>query len=158
MTVPKTAQLLTYIVKHYGYSTVTSFMKLAYLIDLISVEKIKKQISSFTYKRYLFGPFDKIIYVYLSELVGQDILREKPSISPMGDEYIIYEYMGNDKKVKFDLLNRTELSLMDSVLNELQGLGAKALSQVAYATEPMKKLGATMNNRKGLNKTIDLNP
>jgi hypothetical protein len=131
-------------------------MKLAYLIDLIAVKKHKAQISMFQYKRYLFGPFDKEIYVYLSDLVNEKILKEKPAFAPSGDEYIIYEFIDSAEGVKFNKLKSNEISLIDSVLNELQGLGAKSLSQIAYATGPMKKLGATIGNRKGLNKALDL--
>jgi hypothetical protein len=88
-------------------------------------------------------------------LVRDKVLKERPSFTPGGDEYIIYEFSGNDDNPKFNLLESNEIELIDNVLIELQGLGAKALTKIAYATEPMKKLGATMNNSKGLNKVIN---
>lgn len=157
MTNLKTKQLLAYIAKESGHTTITSIMKLSYLIDLFSINKNKKQISNFQYKRYLYGPFDKGIYIYMNEFISDKIIKEKPSFTPGGDEYIIYEFVGHDREIKYDLLSKGELSLIDSVLTELQGLGARSLSEITYKTKPMKQLGATINNRKGINKTIDLN-
>ena len=36
------------------------------------------------------------------------------------------------------------------------GLGAKALTQIAYKTKPMLKLNAKLNNNLGLNEKLDL--
>jgi len=155
MISPKTKKLISYIIQKCGSTTITSIMKLSYLIDLISVKKTGKQISGFQYERYLFGPFDKGIYIYIQELIKEKTLKERLAFTPGGDEYIVYEPTGKADR-ETEGLKKTEIALIDSVLGELGGLGAKSLSQIAYATGPMKKLGATMGNRKGLNKLLDL--
>ena len=61
----KTDQLLTYIVKGHPEISITSLMKLSYLVDLVNIGKTDKQVSDFRYTRYIYGPFDHKIYKYL---------------------------------------------------------------------------------------------
>lgn len=153
---PKTLQFLSYITKQYTQVTVTILMKLSYLIDLVSIKETKAKISDFEYERYLFGPFSRKIYDYLNELAKNKIVKEMPGYSPMGDEYIVYTFNSSAENIEFGKLSSKEKKLIDKVLGELQGLGAKALSKISYETIPMKKIGATIGNSKGLNKKIDL--
>jgi len=50
-----------------------------------------------------------------------------------------------------------EKEIIDEVLESLEGYGTKALTELTYRTKPMKKIRATLNNKAGLNKTLDLN-
>jgi len=151
----KTKQFLSYIAKQYNQVTITSLMKLSYFIDLVSMKEKRKQISDFVYERYRFGPFNKEIYGYINDLIKEKTLKEKTSYTPSGDEYIIYEF-NTTTKTKFDQLDTHEKKIADRVINELYGLGPKALAQIAYETRPMKKIGAKLSNTKGLNKRLDL--
>jgi uncharacterized phage-associated protein len=45
---------------------------------------------------------------------------------------------------------------INEVLTSLKGYGAKALVDIAYKTKPMKRLGAKVDNNKGLNEKLDL--
>lgn len=152
----KTKQFLSYVGKAHSFVTITSIMKLSYLVDLIAVTEGQKQISDFEYERYLFGPFDRKIYEYINELVEEGIFIEKSDYSPRGDEYIVYEFNNENDNITFEKLNPKENKIMDEVLEELQGLGSRVLSKIAYDTKPMKKIGAELGNDKGLHEPLDL--
>lgn len=151
----KTKQLLAYIIKNYQSVTITGLMKLAYISDLVSIENGREQISDFEYIRYKHGPFDKKIYEYIQELLSNRNIVEEPHYTPRGDEYVVYKFNDNSD-ISFDKLKDKDVIVLDEVLKTLCGYGAKALVDVAYNTKPMKKIGATQNNKKGLNKVLDL--
>ncbi len=153
----KTKQFITYLAKDYIPATVTSLMKLAYLIDLISVTKKEGQISNFIYRRYNYGPFDKDIYNYILELVDEKILLEGIQYTPQADEYIVYRFNEDDEKSSFNKLSMKEKKTIDGVLESLKGYGAKALSEITYKTKPLMAIGAKPDNNTGLNKVLDLN-
>jgi len=152
----KTKQLLAYISKNYiPPATVTSLMKLSYLIDLIATSKTGKQISNFQYRRYKYGPFDQTIYTYLNVLTKENVLIEDIGHTNYAEEYILYQF--NEKKhTNFDKLTNKEKLQIDSVLENLHGLGPKALSEISYKTKPMRALGAKIDNNKGINQPLDL--
>ncbi len=152
----KTKQFLTYIGKMHSFVTITSIMKLSYLTDLVFITEGGNQISDFKYERYLFGPFDRRIYEYINSLVEENIFMEKSNYSARGDEYIVYEFNEESEDICFDELARKEMRAMDVTLEQLQGLGPKALTEIAYNTKPMKKIGAEIGNDTGLQETLDL--
>jgi uncharacterized phage-associated protein len=152
----KTKQLLTFIAQNYMPVTVTSLMKLSYLIDLVSFTKGDPQISDFTYRRYKYGPFDSKIYKYLNDLVNTGVILAETEFTPQADEYIIYKFNEKNQNVKFDALTEDEIKTVEETLKSLRGLGAKALSEITYKTKPMKALGAQPGNDKGLNEVLHL--
>lgn len=155
MSVSKTEQLLTYMVKFNEKATITGLMKLSYLIDIVAVKRNKEQISSFRYRRYTHGPFDGKIYEYITDLVKKGILIEETDYSPLGLEYTTYRF-NDEAKYDFSLLdNRKEI--IDDVLEGLKGYSVKTLKEIAYKTEPMKKINATMGGMEHFNKIIPLN-
>jgi len=151
----KSKQLITYISKRYIPATVTSLMKLCYLVDLIAVSKTGKQISDFQYKRYKYGPFDQNIYAYLDTLTKEKKLLEEVDHTPYAEEYIVYRF-NEHLESGFDSLAEDEKAIIDSVLDNLRGLGAKALAELSYKTKPMRALGAKINNDKGINQPLNL--
>ena len=152
----KTNQLLAYIAQNHAPATVTSLMKLSYLIDLVAITRINRQISSFTYRRYNYGPFDKDIYEHLEQLVHDNVILEDHEYTPHADEYIVYKFNCANQEMTFGALSDNEKSIIGEVLSSLKGLGAKALSEIAYKTKPMKALKAKPDNDKGLNQVLDL--
>jgi uncharacterized phage-associated protein len=152
----KTEQFLVYVTKEYPDVTITSLMKLAYLVDLVAIAHQLKQLSNFEYIRYKFGPFNKKIYDYIRKFITENTFIEKVDHSPRGDEYIIYEFNEEEDDICFDKLNQKEMAVIDEVLEKLRGLGAKALTEITYKTKPMLKLGAKPDNDVGLNEILDL--
>lgn len=151
----KTKQTLTYIIQNYPDVSITSLMKLSYIVDLVSIKKNRNQISGFEYKRYKYGPFNDKIYQYLTELKIEGFIIEDVAYTQTGDEYIIYK-PNERKELSFDKLKDEERIIIDEVIEALKGYGAKALVEFTYRTNPMKKLGAKIGNNKGLNQKLDL--
>lgn len=152
----KTHQLLIYIIKNHPDVSVTSLMKLSYLVDLVAIKQGKNKISDFEYIRYNYGPFDKKIYKYLEQLEKNNIIREGSNISSTGDEFVTYHVMKKNN-IAFDKISEDEKDIIDEVLESLDGYGTKALTELTYRTKPMKKIRATLDNKAGLKKTLDLN-
>ena len=156
MSRPKTLQILNYIIRKHPDVSITSLMKLSYLIDLVTIEKGGKKISDFQYIRYNYGPFDKKIYSYLKKMEKAKILIEGANISSTGDEFVTYS-INKKNNISFDKISDGEKEIIDEVLESLEGYGTKALTELTYRTKPMKKIGATLKNKVGLNKVLDLN-
>jgi len=155
MAKSKTFQVLSYIIKNHPDVSVTSLMKLSYLVDLIAIKKGKNKITDFQYIRYNYGPFDKKIYDYLKELEQKNIVKEGANISSTGDELVTYN-INKKNNISFDKISDEEKKIIDEVLESLEGYGTKALTELTYITKPMKKIGATLGNKRGLSKILDL--
>lgn len=151
----KTKQLLSYLVQEHSSASVTVLMKLSYLIDLVSVKKEHKQVTDFEYKRYHFGPFDQSIYTLLSELETEGVVKAESQYTPGGEEYVKYAFTQEEELV-LDQLTDKDYEIANQVLDQVSGYGAKALTEIAYQTAPMKKLGATLGGSENLNEKLDL--
>ena len=151
----KTHQLLSYIIMNHPDVSVTGLMKLSYIIDLVAIKKGKSQISTFEYVRYNYGPFSRTIYEYLDSLVKDKIIHEDSKLANTGDEFVVYNFNKRQKPL-FNKLSKAEKTIIDEVLLSLRGYGAKALTELAYRTGPMERIGATIKNKKGLNQLLDL--
>ena len=131
-------------------------MKLSYLIDLVHIRKTDKQISDFNYTRYMYGPFDHKIYNYLNDLNKGGVIFEDGEYTPRGDEYIIYRFNEDNEDFKFDEITESEIDTIGEVLDTVNGLGARSLTELAYRTKPMKKINAQMGDTENLNIPLDL--
>lgn len=151
----KTLELLTYIIQGHPNISITSLMKLSYLVDLVSIKKGRGKITDFDYIRYNYGPFDKKIYKCFSELEKRGILKEGAELASSGDEFIVY-HIAPTTELSFESLAEEEKGIVDEVLSSLEGFGTKALTELAYRTKPMRKIGAKLGNKVGLNKPLDL--
>ena len=153
----KTRQLILYLLKNHPGSSITNLMKLAYLTDLISVKRNKKQISNFEYKRHYYGPFDKRIYQYVEGLTEAGIVGAKSDFGITGEEFSVFSINPEkEKEISFDKLESEEIDILDELLGSVRGYGAKLLTEIAYQTKPMKKLGATIGGTEKLGETLDL--
>lgn len=150
----KTKQLLHFIISRHPNASITELMKLAYLIDLVSVKEGNKQISNFEYKRYYYGPFDDKIYQILENSLVNGKIKAETKYSYDGSEYVVYSVMNED--FECDALTDRDREIARRVLEELKGYGAKTLTEIAYKTAPMKKIGATLGGNEGLNTVLNL--
>lgn len=151
----KTKQLLAYILKKQKES-VTSLMKLSYLIDLVHVNKESSQVTDFEYLRYNFGPFDRKIYLYIEDMTESGLLIEDTEYTYGGEEFITYK-LKEGAEISFDELKSDEIESVDEVTEELKGYGARDLTEVAYKTKPMIALGATLGGDENIGVKLDLN-
>lgn len=152
----KTKKLLVYLTKQHPNASVTVLMKLCYFVDLVNVKSSKKQITDFNYIRYQYGPFDKKIYSYLEDLVFAKEVKENQSFAnETHNDFIVFS--GPDKEVELTFLKGNETESVKTVLDELAGYGAKALTDIAYKTKPMLKIGATRGGTEGIFEKLELN-
>ncbi|MCK5416039.1 SocA family protein [Candidatus Parcubacteria bacterium] len=153
----KNNQLIAYIVKNHPKVSVTGIMKLCYLIDLFSIKKGGSKISDFNYVRYYYGPYDKSIRDGLDLLVQEKIVIPTSEFTPSGADYVVYSFNeDNDTGIDFNLIEENQETI-DVLLENLKGYGAKTLTEVAYKTKPMLKLGATLGGDENIGVELDLN-
>ena len=148
----KNEQLLAYLVSKHTNCTITSLMKLSYLVDLFNIKESGKKISSYEYIRFHYGPFCKIISQDIDKLIEEGVIEPKMEYDPaFGNEYIVYnlkEDMGTSE------LTKNEIENINVLLDKFRGYGAKALTLVAYKTDPMKDLGATLGGNEGMRRKL----
>lgn len=153
----KTRQLILYLVKNNPKSSITSLMKLAYLADLINVKRSKKQISSFNYRRYHYGPFDKQIYSYVEGLTDDGLVFSESDYGATGEEFSVFSIVPEKREgLDFSKLNASEVGVVDELLNSVRGYGARVLTEIAYKTKPMKSLKATIGGSEHLGEKLNL--
>lgn len=151
----KDLQILAYFAQKHPKASITVLMKLCYLADLISVKREKKQITSFEYRRYNFGPFDNNVYSCVEELTSRGIFQAETDYTPTGNEFVVYHF-NSEEEFLFDEITEKERKIIDELLESVNGYGAKVLTEIAYKTEPLKSLGATINGGENLNAKLDL--
>jgi uncharacterized phage-associated protein len=152
----KTKQIITYLIDKHPNTSVTALMKLCYLIDLVSIKETGKQITNFTYIRYNFGPFDKKIYNYLESLTEDKVITQKQEYTASGKDFIIYQITETTEPNHSEINDST--TMINKVLDNVVGHGAKGLTQIAYQTEPMIKIGAKIGNDNGMFQKLNLKP
>ena len=152
----KTKDVLIYVSQKHPRASITAFMKICYLIDLISFKNIKRQITQFSYRRYNYGPFDDKIYSYIQGLLEEKIINSESEYTPNGQEYFVYSYNDSDENNPSLSLSEDEIKIADEVLNAVVGFGAKTLTEIAYKTKPMVALGATLGGRENLSEPLNL--
>lgn len=152
----KTEQALVYILRNHQDSSITSLMKLSYLIDYVNMRRYGKPITTFSYRRYKHGPFDSRIYQVTEALKEEEIIIDDTKWTSNGEEYIVYNYNDDCKSIDFSLLSDTDKNIINEVLETVNGLGAKALTKMTYNTPPMATLGATMGGSEHLNEKLNL--
>lgn len=149
----KTKQLLALILRD-GPRGVTSLLKISYLIDLAAIRNIGKPISEFKYIRWNFGPFDSTIYKNLENM------REEGTISAEScffgsDEHVVYN-LTDPTSVETDSLSPDELNIVSTMLEHVQGYGAKTLTEIAYNTKPMVLIGATLGGTEHMGEVLNM--
>lgn len=148
----KNKEIIHYIISKAPKSSVTSLIKLAYLTDLVSLKKRDCKVSNFKYIRYLYGPFDNEIYKIIENLLEEGSIESSLQFT-LDHDYPIYTVKEEPNLKK---LSVEDQSIIDDVLQELSGYGARTLTELAYQTEPMKKIGATLGGNEHLNEVLVL--
>lgn len=149
-------KLILHILKS-GDKTVTSLIKICYLIDLLAIRKLDEQISDFEYIRYNYGPFDKTIYSELLELQKDGLIKSCNMYSTTGGdgEHVVI-YGINDNVEIVDDFNENQLNIINDLLPSLQGYGPKYLTELAYKTNPMDSIGATLGGVEHMGEKLNM--
>ena len=151
---PKTVALLKFLAGKHGEVTITSLMKLAYLADYVLVQHGHGKISDFEYYRYFYGPFDGAIYSYLEDLTQKGEFNSHTEYSAFG-EYQVYS-INEAAEIAATGLEQEEIELVSALLDQVKGYGPRMLTEAAYKTPPMLKIGAEIGNTEGLGVALDL--
>jgi len=154
----KNKALIAFLVKYHPAASVTALMKLSYFVDLISVKKLGSKISNFDYIRYNYGPFTKDIYECVEDLVLEGSIVPNSTFSANG-EFVTYKIASTiEPEITYkDIFTQKQLELVREIATDLQGYGAKALTEMAYKTKPMKAIGAKIGGTEGMFKKLNLN-
>lgn len=148
-------KLFIYIANRYGKASVTAFMKLCYLIDLVATKNGVGKITKFQYLRYNYGPFDQDIYTYLRKLLDDGIFIDNAEVTISGQEYLVYDLVKKQEDDP-DFFSESERAAIDEVLDAVKGCTPATLTQIAYKTNPMKALNATLGGNEYMGAVLDL--
>jgi len=142
MTLTKNHNFLLFILQNRGASTITEIIKLSYLIDLASLKDLKNKISNYEYKRYFYWPYTKDIQDNLEDLALEEFIKVDTITNAQWYENILYIYSW--KKIELKDISNTEQEFILQVLKDLAPYRASSLTRIAYKTEPLIKLWATL--------------
>ncbi len=151
----KTQQIIAYLVKKHHKPSVTVLIKLAYLVDLLSLKKYNTPITNYQYIRYYFGPYDKSINGDIQTLVEDQIIIPSIDYNQSGEEYVYYSY-NSEFAGDLDQVTEQDKNVIDAFLEQVKGYGARTLTDIAYQTKPMKKIGAVLGQTQHLNELLDM--
>ena len=149
----KTLYLILYIIDNIHLATVTSITKFLYLIDLTCVSDGREKVTNINYIRYYYGPYSSSIKDAIDKLLNEKKIVASLRTLASGEPFLEYNIAPNSKQIEFEDSNK---DIIDELLNSLGGLTPSQLTKIAYGTEPMKKLGATLGGNEHLNEVLEL--
>lgn len=155
----KNLQFILEIIKNKWTATITSIVKLAYLIDYAFFKKAKKQISDFEYIRFHYGPYDSNIEYSLLSLKWEKLLCTNSYALSSWEEitqYTINNELYDNKNSKYNLLTAEEIEFIWAFVEKLQEFSAKQLTEIAYETWPMKAFDAHLWGKEHFWENLDL--
>lgn len=149
----KNQQFLLYIISKRIWSTITEILKLAYLIDLAFYRMNWNKISEYKYIRYYYWPYDKSIDNDVHILLEQQRKIDcKVYNTSFGDTIA---YFNDSWELFTPNLADEEIEFINTIMEEIGWLGSKQLTEVSYATKPMKKFNAVLWGREHLMEELD---
>lgn len=149
----KTLDLILYIIDNIHLATVTSITKFLYLIDLTCISDGREKVTNINYVRYYYGPYSAAIKDAIEKLLAENKIVATLRTLASGEPFLEYNIAPESKQIEFEDNNK---DIIDELLNSLGGLTPSQLTKIAYGTEPMKKLGATLGGNEHLNEVLDL--
>lgn len=148
----KNKQLVLFILKNRGETSITELLKLLYLIDLKYLKDKNQKLTDFNYVRYNYGPFDKNIYWIIESLISEGKIEYKLYNTSFWDEITKYSILNTT--MNLDIETELDLSIAHQLLVDFSGFTASDLTKIAYKTTPMLALWAEIGNTKGFNQEL----
>lgn len=112
--------------------TRTKIVKILYLADLKSFERLNKSVTDTQYIRYFYGPFSKSILDTLDSMEGQEIV-ETINMDGIGNRYYTYKLNPNHKdeeEIKFDVNDELNLKKREILTQTIISYVNKPTSEV----------------------------
>lgn len=151
-TSEKQKKIIHYLINAKNGCSITELMKLAYLLDIGFKKVTGKTFTNFQFKRYYYGPFTAEIYKIVDKLLDSNHVFLDESLAVDGKS--IYKVK---TPLTYECFTTDEVELMNQLLQEIVNLNALQLTNLAYKTEPMRALGATLGGNENLNEMLDFN-
>ena len=149
----RTKSIIKYLVFSMNLPTITSITKMLYLIDLASVSSTGNKTTNLKFIRYYYGPYDKDIKTMLDSLTASNDIEADVRYLSNGEPFIAYKSPSSATECDYDGENS---QIVQDLVNSLGNLSPKTLTELAYRTKPMTKLGATLGGNERLNEVLDL--
>jgi len=141
-----------FILSYRGQCGITEIVKLCYLIDLLFKQETWKKLSTFEYIRYHYWPFTIQIDGCLNELLNEWLIKKELIPQASSDYFAKFSVLPNITFSGF--LTEDQKSLCSQMLDDLTPYNALQLTKIAYETEPMKRLGATLWGNEHLGESL----
>ncbi len=149
----RTKSIIKYLVFSMNLPTVTSITKMLYLIDLASVSSTGNKTTSLRFVRYYYGPYDKNIKKMLDEMTSANEIEADVKYLSNGEPFIAYRSPSSNIDCTYEGENA---QIVSDLVNSLGNLSPKSLTEIAYKTKPMTRLGATLGGNEHLNEVLNL--
>ena len=149
----QTKSLIKYLVFSMNLPTITSITKMLYLIDLASVASTGKQTTDFEFIRYYYGPYDKDIRIIIDNMTAKKELDADVRYLSNGEPFLVYKMPGGTASFTYEGANE---QIVRDLVDSLGNLSPKSLTELAYKTKPMTRLGATLGGNEHLNEQLVL--
>ena len=149
----QTESLIKYLVFSMNLPTITSITKMLYLIDLASVASTGKQTTGFKFIRYYYGPYDKDIRIIIDDMIAEKELDADVRYLSNGEPFLVYKMPNGTASFAYEGANE---QIVRDLVDSLGNLSPKSLTELAYKTKPMTRLGATLGGNEHLNEQLVL--
>ena len=124
-----------------------------YLIDLASVASTGKQTTDFKFIRYYYGPYDKNIRIIIDDMTAKKELDADVRYLSNGEPFLVYKMPNGTTSFAYEGANE---QIVRDLVDSLGNLSPKSLTELAYKTKPMTRLGATLGGNEHLNEPLVL--
>lgn len=149
----QTKSLIKYLVFSMNLPTITSITKMLYLIDLASVASTGEQTTGFKFIRYYYGPYDKDIRITIDDMIEEKELDADVRYLSNGEPFLVYKMTSGTASFTYEGANE---QIVRDLVDSLGNLSPKSLTELAYKTKPMTRLGATLGGNEHLNEKLVL--
>mgnify|MGYP000845134181 FL=1 len=149
----QTKSLIKYLVFSMNLPTITSITKMLYLIDLASVASTGEQTTGFKFIRYYYGPYDNDIRIMIDDMTAKKELDADVRYLSNGEPFLVYKMPSGTASFTYEGANE---QIVRDLVDSLGNLSPKSLTELAYKTKPMTRLGATLGGNEHLNEKLVL--
>lgn len=133
----KLYEVYDFLIKSIGIIDILKWMKLGYLTELKWLQEKWEKVIWLIFKRYSWGPFCKDLYdlkfLFEVETEYKDNWSEVKKFK-----------VKNGGFTKYRFLTKSDLEILENIVDNYWNIWSKELMKITYETEPMKKLKATI--------------